>query len=49
MKYYLPDYYEEFKCIAQKCKHSCCVGWEIDIDDDTLAYYNQPMIHLTLF
>ena len=40
MKYYLPDYYEEFKCIAQKCKHSCCVGWEIDIDDDTLAYYN---------
>ncbi len=35
----VPDYYRKFSCIAGKCKHSCCIGWEIDIDEDTLAYY----------
>jgi len=35
----VPDYYNEFKCIADKCTHSCCVGWEIDIDSETLDYY----------
>ena len=39
MKTFAPDYYKEFKCIADKCRHSCCIGWEIDIDRDTLAYY----------
>lgn len=40
MKYYAPDYYDKFKCIAEKCRHSCCIGWEIDIDDDTLCLYD---------
>lgn len=35
-----PDYYKKFKCIADRCRHSCCVGWEIDIDDATLKKYN---------
>ncbi|HIQ73928.1 MAG TPA: flagellin lysine-N-methylase [Candidatus Cottocaccamicrobium excrementipullorum] len=35
----VPYYYKEFKCIAGDCKDSCCVGWEIDIDEDTFAYY----------
>ena len=35
-----PNYYNKFKCIADKCKHSCCIGWEIDIDDTTLKKYN---------
>ena len=35
-----PDYYHNFKCIADKCKHSCCIGWEIDIDDETLEKYD---------
>lgn len=34
-----PNYYKKFQCIADKCKHSCCIGWEIDIDDDKLEYY----------
>ena len=34
-----PNYYKNFSCIADKCKHSCCIGWEIDIDKDTLEYY----------
>ena len=28
MKVYTPKYYNEFKCIADKCPHSCCIGWE---------------------
>lgn len=39
MKLYAPKYYKEFTCIADRCKHSCCVGWEIDIDDDTMDKY----------
>ncbi len=41
MRILVPDYYNDFKCIADKCKHNCCIGWEIDIDDDTLEYYNK--------
>ncbi len=40
MKLYVPDYYFDFKCIAEKCRHSCCIGWEIDIDPDTLNIYD---------
>ena len=36
-----PDYYPEFRCIAERCRHNCCIGWEIDIDEDTLALYQQ--------
>ena len=34
-----PSYYSRFRCIAGDCRDSCCIGWEIDIDDDTAAYY----------
>ena len=36
-----PDYYDSFKCSAKKCKHNCCIGWEIDIDDETLEKYQK--------
>lgn len=39
MKELTPNYYKKFRCIADKCTHSCCVGWEIDIDENTLFYY----------
>ena len=35
----VPSYYKKFKCIAGECKHSCCKGWEIDIDEKSLARY----------
>ena len=35
----VPDYYREFRCIADKCRHSCCIGWEIDIDPATREKY----------
>lgn len=34
-----PSYYDDFHCIADKCKDNCCIGWEIDIDDITLKKY----------
>lgn len=34
-----PDYYNDFRCIADKCRHSCCIGWEIDIDSESLSFY----------
>ena len=41
MKLCIPNYYKKFHCIADKCTHSCCsAGWEIDIDENTLNYYN---------
>ena len=39
MKIVAPDYYRDFSCIAGNCKHSCCKGWEIDIDEETAEYY----------
>lgn len=40
MKRIVPDYYEQFACIKGDCRHNCCIGWEIDIDPDTLAIYD---------
>lgn len=35
-----PDFYDEFKCIADRCTDSCCIGWEIDVDESALEKYN---------
>lgn len=40
MKIFVPDYYNNFRCLAGDCKHSCCIGWEVDIDSETLDFYN---------
>ena len=39
MQLIAPDYYNQFQCIADRCIHSCCIGWEIDIDRDTREKY----------
>lgn len=39
MNYRKPSYYEEFKCIAKDCPDTCCAGWEIVIDKDTMSRY----------
>lgn len=39
MKLYAPEYFTEFRCIADRCTHSCCIGWEIDVDGDTIGRY----------
>lgn len=40
MKLYAPKYYRDFSCIADRCRHSCCIGWEIDVDDATMEKYD---------
>ena len=39
MKLYAPRYCGEFVCKADRCAHSCCIGWEIDIDSETAEHY----------
>ena len=39
MKVLFPSYYKHFSCIADRCRHSCCIGWEIDVDDATMERY----------
>ncbi|MBQ9746675.1 MAG: flagellin lysine-N-methylase [Clostridia bacterium] len=39
MKIFAPNYYEKFRCIAGECRHSCCVGWDVYIDEETQEKY----------
>ncbi len=39
MKLIVPDYYKDFCCIAGRCRHTCCIGWEIDIDAESLKRF----------
>ena len=36
-----PDFYDSFRCIASRCTDTCCVGWEIDIDDASQEAYRK--------
>lgn len=36
-----PDYYRKFQCLAEKCPDTCCVGWKISVDKETLSRYRQ--------
>lgn len=35
----IPDFYDKFSCIADKCTDTCCIGWEIDIDKSSKERY----------
>ena len=39
MKQVYPNYYPQFSCTAGACRHSCCIGWEIDIDEESARRY----------
>ncbi len=39
MKLRKPDYYDRFQCIAGACGDSCCIGWEIDINEKQKQIY----------
>ena len=42
MELFVPSYFLKFRCLADKCTHNCCrAGWEIDVDKETLAFYQQ--------
>ena len=39
MKIRVPDYFNEFNCIASECEDTCCAGWGIVIDEETFKHY----------
>ena len=40
MKLIVPKYYKDFRCKGGSCSDNCCIGWEIDIDSETLLKYD---------
>ena len=34
-----PSFYDRFFCKASRCRHNCCIGWEIDVDPETASVY----------
>ena len=34
-----PEFYDAFQCTADRCRHTCCRGWEIEIDPNTAVRY----------
>lgn len=39
MEYTIPHYFDRFRCIAAECEDTCCAGWAIMIDNDSLEKY----------
>lgn len=39
MREFVLSYYSEFNCVAEKCKHTCCAGWKMNVDKDSLESY----------
>ena len=39
MSVWYPSFYPAFRCRADRCRHSCCRGWEIDVDEDSAELY----------
>ncbi len=36
-----PSYYPSFRCSAESCQDSCCIGWEISLDSETANRYRR--------
>ena len=39
IKIFVPSYFSNFRCIADKCPDTCCAGWEADLDNDIIKKY----------
>ncbi len=40
MYYRKPHYYDKFSCTAEQCPDTCCAGWQIVIDENSLEKYS---------
>lgn len=40
IKVFVPTYFDKFRCVADKCPDTCCIGWEVDIDLETTEKYS---------
>ena len=41
MKLITPKYFSNFKCKGGSCTDNCCIGWEINIDEQTREKYRK--------
>lgn len=41
MEIRVPHYYRKFRCTADKCPDTCCAGWQIVIDEESLEKYHK--------
>lgn len=41
MEYRIPHYFNDFQCVAAECKDTCCAGWAIMIDENSLETYKK--------
>lgn len=41
MEVFYPKYYEKFICIAARCPDSCCKEWNVDVDAESAAFYQE--------
>ena len=41
MKYLKPHFYDKFICTAGDCPDTCCAGWQIIIDEESLERYGK--------
>lgn len=39
LQYKAMPYLKDFKCTCGDCPDSCCIGWDVDIDQETYARY----------
>lgn len=39
MRYTFPHYFDTFRCVAAECTDTCCAGWAIMIDEESLERY----------
>ena len=39
MKLIKPDYFDTFRCIADRCPDSCCKEWDVLVDPEKAAFY----------
>ena len=47
MRTVYPHYYHDFACTADKCPDTCCAGWQIMIDDESMERYEQYVGHFS--
>ncbi len=41
MKLFAPKYYNKFSCIGSLCRHSCCIGWDVTVDEKCIKDFEK--------
>lgn len=38
-----PGFYDHFECKASACRHTCCAGWDIAVEPETVEIYRNTL------